>query len=70
MSLPNTPEEGNHTMERKGIRTWMKQFMANGSFEDYYAQLIAKGGEGLPTAREARQDLEQTRRRSATWFVA
>jgi hypothetical protein len=57
-------------MKRKGISTWMKALLANGSFEDYYAQLVSKGGEGLPTAREARQDLERTRQRSAHWYVA
>ena len=57
-------------MKRKGIRTWMKTLLANGQFEDYYAQVVGKGGEGLPTAREARQDLERTRQRSATWYGA
>jgi hypothetical protein len=46
----------------------MKNLMANGQFEDYYAQLVSKGGEGAPTAREARQDLERTRQRSAPWY--
>ena len=69
MSLPNISEEGDCTMKRKGVRAWMKDLIGNGSFEEYYAQLVSKGGEGLPTAREARQDLAQTRQRTVPWFM-
>jgi hypothetical protein len=41
---------------------WMRTLVSDGSFNDYYGKIIRKGGEGLPTATEARKDLERARR--------
>ena len=41
---------------------WMRTIVTDGSFDSYYGKIIRKGGEGLPTATEARQDLERARR--------
>jgi len=41
---------------------WMKTLVSDGSFDDYYGRIIRKGGPGLPTASEARKDLERARR--------
>jgi hypothetical protein len=41
---------------------WMKNLVTDGSFDNYYARLLRNGGEGLPSASEARKDLERARR--------
>lgn len=41
---------------------WMRTLVSDGSFNDYYGKIIRNGGEGLPSATEARKDLERTRR--------
>ncbi len=41
---------------------WMKTLVSDGSFDEYYGRIIRKGGPGLPTASEARKDLERARR--------
>lgn len=43
---------------------WIKNLVSDGSFNDYYGRILRKGGEGLPTASEARKDLERARRTS------
>lgn len=40
----------------------MKNLVADGAFNDYYARILRSGGEGLPSATEARKDLERARR--------
>lgn len=45
-----------------GFSKWIKNLASDGSFDDYYAKIIRKGGPGLPTASEARKDLERARR--------
>ncbi len=47
---------------------WMRKLVSDGSFDEYYAQIIRKGGPGLPTATEARKDLERARRIVDTRF--
>jgi hypothetical protein len=44
------------------ISKWVKNLMQDGSFDEYYARILRKGGPGLPTATEARKDLERARR--------
>jgi hypothetical protein len=44
------------------IGKWMKNLMQDGSFDEYYARILRKGGTGLPTATEARKDLDRARR--------
>ncbi len=46
---------------KHGFGTWMKNLVADGSFNDYYARILRNGGEGLPSATEARKDLERAR---------
>lgn len=41
---------------------WMRTLVTDGSFNDYYSKVIRHGGEGLPTAAEARKDLDRARR--------
>lgn len=41
---------------------WMKSLAPGDAFESYYGRLVRKGGVGLPTAQEAKRDLEQARR--------
>lgn len=41
---------------------WMKNLVSDGSFNDYYVRILRNGGEGLPSATEARKDLERARR--------
>ena len=47
---------------------WMKNLVSDGSFNDYYARILRNGGEGLPSATEARKDLERARRSSDMRF--
>ncbi len=44
------------------VPKWMKNLVQDGSFEQYYGRVLRKGGTGLPTANEARKDLERARR--------
>ncbi len=46
----------------KPMPQWMRSMMNNDQFENYYARLIRKGGEGLPSAAEAKRDLDMARR--------
>jgi len=48
---------------------WMKNLVSDGSFNDYYARILRSGGEGLPSATEARKDLERTRRATEPRFL-
>lgn len=41
---------------------WVKNLVSDGSFNEYYGRILQKGGTGLPTASEARKDLERARR--------
>jgi hypothetical protein len=41
---------------------WVKNLVQDGGFDEYYARILRKGGTGLPTANEARKDLERARR--------
>ena len=41
---------------------WVRTLVSDGSFNDYYGKIIRNGGEGLPSATEARKDLERARR--------
>jgi len=45
----------------KPISKWFRSFGANDAFEEYYGRLVRKGGVGLPSAKEAKRDLEQAR---------
>ncbi|MCA1668332.1 MAG: hypothetical protein LC793_13255 [Thermomicrobia bacterium] len=47
---------------------WMKNFVADGSFNDYYGRILRGGGEGLPSATEARKDLERARQATEPRF--
>jgi hypothetical protein len=49
-------------MKKNTFGKWMKNLVADGSFNDYYARILRNGGEGLPSATEARKDLERARR--------
>lgn len=55
-------------MSKNRFGTWMKNFVADGSFNDYYGRILRGGGEGLPSATEARKDLERTRRATEPRF--
>lgn len=44
------------------LGNWMKNLVRDGAFDDYYARILRKGGTGLPTATEARKDLDRARR--------
>lgn len=45
----------------KPISKWFRAFGTNDAFEEYYGRLVRKGGVGLPSAKEAKRDLEQAR---------
>lgn len=55
-------------MNRNTFGKWMKNLVADGSFNDYYARILRNGGEGLPSATEARKDLERARRSTEMRF--
>ena len=55
-------QNGSRAMSKNKFSKWMKNFVADGSFNDYYARVLRSGGEGLPSAAEARKDLERARR--------
>lgn len=55
-------------MKKNTIGKWMKNLVADGSFNDYYGRLLRNGGEGLPSATEARKDLERARQASDMRF--
>jgi len=47
---------------------WMKNLVSDGSFNDYYGRILRSGSEGVPSAAEARKDLERARRSSEMRF--
>lgn len=49
-------------MNMNKVGKWMKNLVADGSFNNYYGRILRNGGEGLPSATEARKDLERARR--------
>lgn len=48
-------------MSKNKFGKWVKNLVADGSFNDYYARVLRSGSEGLPSATEARKDLERAR---------
>ena len=46
----------------KPMSKWFRKFGNGDMFEQYYGRLVRNGGAGLPTAAEAKRDLEQARR--------
>ncbi len=46
----------------KPMSKFFRSFAAGDAFEEYYGRLVRKGGVGLPSAKEAKRDLEQARR--------
>ena len=46
----------------KPMSKFFRSFGSGDAFEEYYGRLVRKGGVGLPSAKEAKRDLEQARR--------
>ena len=55
-------------MRKNTFSKWMKNFVADGAFNDYYSRILRSGGEGLPSATEARKDLERARQATEPRF--
>lgn len=61
MKNPLRYTEWSMGMKKNSFGKWMRTLVADGSFNDYYARILKNGGEGLPSANEARKDLERAR---------
>lgn len=46
----------------KPMSKFFRSFGTGDAFEEYYGRIVRKGGVGLPSAKEAKRDLEQARR--------
>ena len=52
----------------KPTMKWMRSLLTGDAFETYYAGIVRKGGVGLPSAQEAKRDLELARRATEPRF--